>query len=223
MTSIRIVVVDDHSIVREGLRAVLDGFPAMTVIGEGNSAADARSLSRTLQPDVLVLDISMPGESGLSAITDVLRDSPNTRVLMLSVHDDTEYVIESVRAGAHGYLRKDSSPGDFRAAIQAVARGDAFYSPAVAKQMAIALQERLATPASRSMETTGDGLTAREREVLLQVASGASNKEIAAILGISIRTVEAHRDSIGKKLGVRSVAELTRYCLEHGLLRQSPT
>jgi len=211
---IRVVVVDDHAIVREGVRGVLDDPAAYVIVGEGGSASDAIALSESTQPHVLILDISMPGGSGLGAVEEVVRRSPSTRVLMLSVHDDAEYVRESMRAGAHGYLRKDSAPAELRAAVQAVFAGEAFFSPGITSRLAAAVAE---APTSEEGPAP-DVLTPREREVLVAVSQGLANKEIAAQMGISRRTVEAHRESITRKLGIRSVAGLTRYCLRHGLV-----
>ncbi len=168
----------------------------------------------------MLLDIAMPGGSGLDAVPALRQAAPACRILMLSVHDDRGYVLASVRAGAHGYLRKDTSPAELRRAIRAVHAGDAFFSPTVARQLAAAIREGPEETPPRPVES----LTAREREVLAGVARGLANKAIAAELGISARTVEAHRDSIAKKLGVRSTAALTRLALDAGLVPPgSPT
>jgi len=212
--AIRVVVVDDHAIVREGVRTVLDGASGYTIVGEGRSVSDAISASAELRPDVLVLDISMPDGSGLHAIPEVIERSPETRVLVLSVHDNLEYVLESMRAGAHGYLRKDSAPAELRAAVRAVHDGELFLSPEVSRQVAAAIRNN---PGPVD-EPNPSLLTPREREVLVSIAQGLSNKEIAARLAISPRTVEAHRDSLSRKLGIRTVAGLTKFCLKHGLL-----
>lgn len=214
MTLIRVVIIDDHAIVREGVRTVLDEASGFEVIGEGGSVADAIAAAARWQPDVLVLDITMPDGSGLKAIPEVVERSSGTRILMLSVHDNLEYVLESVRAGAHGYLRKDSAPADLRAAVRAIHAGELHLSPEMSRKVASALTD----PPPAATEATPNVLTPREREVLVAVAQGMSNKEIAARLGISRRTVEAHRDSLSRKLGIRTVAGLTRFCLKHGLL-----
>lgn len=212
-TPIRIVVVDDHAIVREGVRTVLEGAPGFEIVGEGASVNEAIARAAELAPDVLVLDITMPDGSGLQAIPEVIERSPATRVLVLSVHDNLEYVLEAVRLGAHGYLRKDSAPAELRAAVQAVHSGELFMTPEIRRRMATALTD----PSPPLVEPSPQVLTPREREVLIAVAQGMPNKEIAARLGISRRTVEAHRDSLSRKLGIRTVAGLTRYCLKHGL------
>ncbi len=217
-TSIRLVLVDDHLIVREGLRHVLEEAPEFSIIGEGATAAEAIRLAAELQPDVLVLDISMPGGSGLHAVPDILECAPQTRVLMLSVHDDAEYILESVRIGAHGYCRKDSSPDELRRAIRTVFAGDTYFSALVAKSVAQALREGKSAKDVEPPTPPGtEVLSPREREVLRFIAQGRANKEIGAQLGISTRTVEAHRQALMKKLGIHTVAGLTRYCLEHGI------
>ncbi|MEO8030927.1 MAG: response regulator transcription factor [Gemmatimonadota bacterium] len=211
MTSvIRVLVADDHSVVREGLRHVLAGAPGFEVVAEAATAAEAMTLAERHAPDVLVLDISMPGGSGLGVVEEIRRRLPDVRILMLSIHDQREYVVESVRAGAHGYLRKDSTPAELRAAITAVHREGAYFSPSVARHLGAALRG----DATTATESTGPVLTPREREVLVRVARGLTNKETAAELGISTRTVEAHRDSLSRKLGIKTVAGLTRYVME---------
>jgi DNA-binding NarL/FixJ family response regulator len=218
---IRVLVVDDHSVVREGIRHVLADRATFEVVGEAASAADAVKVAGALAPNVVVLDISMPGGSGLNAVGELLERCPGVRILMLSVHDDLEYVLESVRAGAHGYLRKDTAPAELRAAIESLHAGDGYYPPAVAGQLAEALRSGKA-PASRARPPKAtDVLTAREREILVHVAQGETNRQIGVTLGISTRTVEAHRDSLMRKLGIRTVAGLTRLALEQGLLGPS--
>lgn len=216
--SIRVVVADDHTIVREGIRQVLDGTEGITVVGEAATGPDAFERAQTLVPDVVVLDVSMPGESGLEVAKRLKRALPATRVLMLSVYDNTEFVLEAVRAGADGYLLKDSSPSELRAAIRKVVAGESAFSAAAARQLSTALREE---EANRERAERVASLTARELDVLRHVAAGRTNKETASALGISHRTVETHRENILKKLGVRSVAELTRLALEMRLLDDS--
>jgi DNA-binding NarL/FixJ family response regulator len=212
---IRVVVADDHAIVREGIRQVLDGTEGITVVGEAATGPDAFERAQALVPDVVVLDVSMPGESGLEVAKRLKRALPATRVLMLSVYDNTEFVLEAVRAGADGYLLKDSSPSELRAAIRKVVAGESAFSAAAARQLSTALREE---EANRERAERVASLTARELDVLRHVAAGRTNKETASALGISHRTVETHRENILKKLGVRSVAELTRLALEMRLL-----
>lgn len=215
--AIRVLVVDDHAVVREGIRHVLSGSAEFVVVGEAQSGAEALVEAVRLQPNVIVLDISMPGGSGLHAVGELLERVNGVRILMLSVHDDPEYVLESVRAGAHGYLRKDSTPVQLREAIKLLHSGATSYSPELASKMAEARQRGSDAKAAPPPRAT-DVLTARERQILVHIAQGKTNKEIGAELGISTRTVEAHRDSLMRKLGIRTVAGLTRLVLEQGLL-----
>ena len=212
------LVVDDHAVVREGIRHVLSSGGEFAVVGEAQSGTEAVASAAKLVPNVVVLDISMPGGSGLHAVGELLERVSGVRILMLSVHEDVEYVLESVRAGAHGYLRKDSTPAELRAAIRAVHAGETYFSTALAEQMADAIRKgKEAKEKAPALAT--DVLTGRENEILVHIAQGKTNKEIGAELGISTRTVEAHRDSLMRKLGIRSVAGLTRLALEQGLLK----
>ena len=212
---IRVLVADDHGVVREGIRRVLSGEPGFEVIAEAANSTDAMALAETLRPDVAVLDISMPGESGLRLAARLRAQLPEVRVLMLSMHDHPEYVLESVRAGAHGYLLKDTAAAELRQAIRAVDEGEAFYSPPVARRLSDAVRGELA----RERRTSDLGtLTQREREVLQGIARGWTNKAIAVELGISHRTVETHRESLMRKLRIKTVAGLTRFALELGLI-----
>ena len=221
MTPIRVLLVDDHGIVREGLRQVLLADDDFEVVGVAANGVQALDIAARVRPDVVLLDLTMPGDSGLVVAQKLRQEVPNSRVLILSVHDDAEYVLESVRAGAHGYLRKDTTPADLRAAIRAVHSGDAYFSPAVAKRLTEVLRSESSVPAPAPVVVPAslDALTNREREVLAAVARGLLNKEIAGQLGISVRTVEAHRDSVVRKLGIRSAAGLTRFAMEQGLLK----
>jgi DNA-binding NarL/FixJ family response regulator len=209
---IRVLVADDHAIVRTGIRHVLESEPGFTVVGEAANGADALELARSLAPDVAVLDISMPGVSGLHVTQELRRLSPETRVLILSMHDNTEYVLESLRAGAHGYILKDTAANELRTAIHAVRGGESYFSPPVARRLTAVVRGTTAE------EDLLGQLTARERQVLVGVAQGRTNREIAVELGISHRTVETHRESLMKKLGIRTVAGLTRVALEAGLI-----
>ena len=216
-TPIRVLVADDHAIVREGIRSVLEQGTGFEVVAEASDGEEALRVVRELDVDVLVLDISMPGLSGLDVASQVRQVAPATRVLILSVYDHREYVLQAVRSGANGYLLKDSAPGELRAAIRAVHGGKAFFSPVIARQLGDAVR---AEEAHREEEDRLRRLTARERDVLLLVVRGRTNKEAAAALGISHRTVESHRENLMKKLGIRTVAELTRFALDSGVLER---
>ena len=214
-TPIRVLVVDDHAIVRTGIRHVLESEPGFEVVAEASTGAEALELAASLHPDVAVLDISMPGEPGLRVAAELRQRSPDTQVLILSMHDNTEYVVESLRAGVHGYLLKDTAATELRGAIRAVRRGESFFSPVIAGRLSAVFRGDPPGSASNALAQ----LTARERQVLIGVAQGHTNREIAVQLGISHRTVESHRESLMKKLGVRTVAGLTRLALEAGLVR----
>jgi DNA-binding NarL/FixJ family response regulator len=211
---IRVLVADDHTIVRSGIRHVLESEPGFTVVAEASTGGEALELASSLHPDVVVLDISMPGESGLRVAAELRRRVPETHVLILSMHDNTEYVLESLRAGAHGYLLKDTAATELRDAIRAVRRGESFFSPVIAGRLSAVVRGDAAESSAGALGQ----LTARERQVLVGVAQGHTNREIATQLGISHRTVETHRESLMRKLGVRTVAGLTRLALEAGLV-----
>ncbi|HEU4762150.1 MAG TPA: response regulator transcription factor [Gemmatimonadales bacterium] len=212
-SSIKVLVADDHTVVREGIRHVLDGEPGFTIVAEAATAAEAVRLAEAEKPDVVLLDITMPGESGLQAAVRMRKLVPGTRILILSMHDNPEYVLESVRAGAHGYLLKDSAATELRQAIRAVHQGEEYFSAPIAHRLRAAVR-------GQAGELPGplDVLTGREREVLVGIALGRTNKEIASELGISHRTVETHRESLMRKLGIKTVAGLTKLALETGLV-----
>lgn len=212
---IRVLIADDHTVVREGIRHVLEREPGFVVVAEASRGDEVLDLAERHQPDVVVLDVSMPGESGLQVAARLRAALPATHVLILSMHENAEYVLESVRAGAHGYLLKDTAATELRNAIRAVRRGDAYFSPAVAQQLSAAVRGELE---KEQRQNALDALTGRERDVLEGIARGRTNKEIAAELGISHRTVETHRESLMRKLGIRTVAGLTRLALEQGLV-----
>jgi DNA-binding NarL/FixJ family response regulator len=212
---IRVLVADDHAVVREGIRHVLAPAHGFDVVGEAGSGAEAVKLAGECGPDVVVLDVSMPGGTGLDVIDDVRRAAPGARVLILSVHDEAEYVLQGVRAGAQGYLRKDSSPAELREAVRTVHRGESFFSPA----MVVRLSDALRVESDRQARASKLALlTTRERDVLAGIANGETNKAIAARLRISPRTVETHRESLMRKLDIHSVAGLTRFAVEEGLI-----
>jgi len=198
-------------IVRAGIRHVVESEPDFAVVGEAASGAEALHLASTLRPDVIVLDISMPDQSGLEVAARLRETADKTRVLILSMHDNPEYVLESVRAGAHGYLLKDTAGTQLRDAIRAVCRGESYFSQPVATRLSAAVRGE--HEANGQLEQ----LTAREREVLRGIVRGYTNKQIATELGISHRTVETHRESLMRKLNIHTVAELTRFAIGAGL------
>lgn len=204
---IRIVIVDDHPMVAEGIQAILESYEDIAVVGVLTNGQDAVDQVDTLAPDVMLLDLNMPGLSGLNAIEIILEKRPQTRVLILSMHDTPEYVATALRHGAAGYVLKDVPTDDIHTAITTVMTGAQY----------------LCTGAKGSLDPkTADGrepLTSREQTILLELAQGKSNKEVAQVLDISVRTVETHRLNIKRKLGISSTAGLTRYALEHGVLQ----
>jgi len=197
---IRVLVADDHTIVRSGIRHVLEGEPGFDVVGEASNGTEAFELATELHPDVVVLDISMPGESGLQIAARLGTVPSPPRVLILSMHDNAEYVLETAAT-------------ELRSAIRAICRGESYFSPPVASRLSAAVRGEHETRAAPLEQLTG-----REREVLEGIARGRTNKEIAADLGISYRTVETHRESLMNKLQIRTVAELTRFALGAGIV-----
>lgn len=215
--AIRVLVADDHAVVREGIRQVLSAAHGFEVVAEAASGAETVAHARACRPDVVLLDVSMPDGSGLEIIAALRQAAPDARVLILSVHDEAEYVLQGVRAGAQGYLRKDSSPAELRDAVRAVRRGESVFSPATAMRLSDALRGESDRQARASRLAL---LTPRERDVLSGIANGETNKEIAGRYGISPRTIETHRESLMRKLDIHSVAGLTRFAVEEGLVSE---
>lgn len=208
---INIVLVDDHAVVRSGLRLLLDAQEDMKVIGEAGNSKDAIFRARALKPDVILLDVVMPGESGIEALPRILKESPKTKVLVLSMQDDPSYVRQAFAVGASGYVLKEAADEEVVSAVREIADGGHYVHPALgARMVAAEAQERAAAEA--------DPLSEREREVLRLLALGHTNQEIAHELYISVRTAESHRAHIMQKLRLATRAELVRYALSHGLL-----
>jgi RNA polymerase sigma factor (sigma-70 family) len=213
-SNIRVLVADDHAVVREGIRTVLESSEDFQVVAEATSGEEALEMIDRLDPDVAILDITMPGMSGIDVLLQLRGRPARTSVLILSMHDHPEYVLGAVRAGADGYLLKSAGPAEVRDAVRAVAEGREAFSSRVTQQLSSALRDEAARTSSRDRI---EQLTPREREVLIRVAAGKTSREIADEFGISHRTVETHRESIMRKLRVRTVAGLTRFALEAGL------
>ncbi|OGV66278.1 MAG: DNA-binding response regulator [Lentisphaerae bacterium RIFOXYB12_FULL_65_16] len=217
MTQITVLLADDHTIVREGLRAMLEAEGDFEVVAEAANGREAVDLTQTLRPAVVVLDIAMPQLNGLEAARQILqRVVPPPRVLILSAHGDDAYVEQVVALGVAGYLVKQTSAHILAKAIREVYNGKTFYSPSVARRLVDARQN---SPHRTGRAKKGAiPLTAREREVLQLVAEGGANKQVAAALGISIKTVEKHRQSVMKKLNIHDTAGLTRYAISAGVI-----
>lgn len=207
---IRIVLADDHAVVRSGFRMILDAQADMTVVGEASDGPGAVALAAKERPDVMVMDIGMAGMNGIEATRAILKANPGARVLALSMQKDGVYVREMLRAGARGYLLKDSGEQDLLAAVRAVHAGKGWLSPGVSDAVLQDYRRHVTDPI--------DLLSPREREVLRRIAEGKTNKEIAQALGLSVYTVEAHRGRIMEKLNLHSIAELVRFALRKGLV-----
>ena len=211
---IRVLLADDHAVLRAGLRALLSREPDMEVVGEAASGSEALKKVEELQPDVVLMDISMPGMEGLEATAQIKQRAPGTKVLILTMHEDRRYLLPALKAGAAGYVVKRAADAELIGAIRAVQRGEAFLHPSMAKLL---VEEYAGGRASGASE--GQPLSDREGEVLRLIAEGLSYKEMADRLGISVKTVETYRERIKEKLSLHSRAELVRYALEQGLLR----
>ncbi|CAM3884217.1 response regulator transcription factor [Phaeobacter inhibens] len=205
--TIRVLIVDDHPMVAEGIQSILESYDDIEVVGIPSNGEEAVTEARALKPDVILMDLNMPKLGGLSATEIILEQSPATRILILSMHDSPEYISSALAHGAMGYVLKDVPTEEIRQAIDTVMRGETY----------------LCTGAEGSLKPKDDpdreALTGREQTILLELAQGKSNKDVALVLDISVRTVETHRKNIKRKLGISSTAGLTRYALEHGVLQ----
>ena len=213
----RILLADDHTLVRAGLRALLESMEEVTAVSEAGDGRRALELVAAERPDVALLDISMPGLNGLDVAARVSSESPHTRLLILSMHSSPSHVAQALRAGAVGYLLKDSAAEELRLALRAVMSGDTYLSPAISRQVVDGFLGRTAQPPGP--EAAVDAvLTPRQREILQLVAESRSSKEVAALLGLSVKTVEAHRSQIMERLGIHDLAGLVRYAIRVGLV-----
>lgn len=212
---IRILLADDHTVLRAGLRALLAGQCDLEVIGEASDGAEAIRLAQTLHPDVVVMDIGMPGVNGIDATARIKRELPGVKVLILSMHDDQGYLRQVLRAGASGYVLKRAADTELLAAIRAAARGEVFLDPAMAK----ALVEEVVQPSRSS--AAEPVLSDREREVLRLLAYGHTNQQVADRLCIGVKSVETYKARLMEKLGLKGRAELVRYALQHGILKDT--
>jgi two-component system nitrate/nitrite response regulator NarL len=209
---IRLLIVDDHPVVRKGISACLAQHPKLQIIGEAANGTEALNKARELKPDIILMDIDLPEKNGLVVTETLRKELPAIRVLILSMYTNTDYVLRIVQSGASGYVLKGGSTEDLVRAIETVNNGDSFFSPEVARTALNQFVRGGNQPGGLAV------LTTREREVLIHIADGLSNKEIASQLGVGVRTVETHRERIMKKLNIHSVAGLTKFAISQGLV-----
>lgn len=214
MSSIRLLLVDDHQIVRAGLRMLFMAEPDIEIVGEANNAAEALEAVRALEPDVVLMDVAMPGISGIEATRRIKDANPDVKVLALTMHEDEQYFFEMLNAGASGYMPKRAAPDDLVSAIRVVNQGEVYLYPSLAKLLVKDFLGR----SEAGVESAADILTPREREILTQIAEGYTNREIAQQLTISHKTVDRHRENIMRKLNLHSRVELVKYAIEKGLI-----
>lgn len=221
MPKTTVLLADDHTIVRQGLRALLAAESDIEVVGEAETGRQAVQMAKKLRPNVAVLDIAMPELNGLEATRQITNDVPSTKVVILSSYNDDEYVEQLTAAGAIGYLLKQTAATDLIAAIRAAQQGNPFFSPAISRRKLD--QHRRAFASGQSIRKASDALSPREREVLQLIAEGKTNKEIASDLCISIKTVEKHRQQVMNRLNIHDIAGLTRYAISKGIIETTPT
>jgi two-component system, NarL family, response regulator NreC len=215
MKQLRILLADDHTVMRTGLRALLERQPNLEVVGESENGRETVALAASLRPDVAVMDVGMPVLNGIEATKTIVTEHPTIAVVILSMHADESYVMRALKAGARGYLLKDSAPADLISAIQAVSQNKSFFSPKVSRILA---EDYVRVLKQRGAVDSYDLLTSREREILQLLAEGKANKEVATALNISPYTVETHRSHILEKLNLHNPAELILYAVRKGII-----
>ena len=215
MKDIRILLADDHTVVRKGLRLLLESHAGFHVIADAADGREAVALAVQHTPDVVVMDVAMPALNGIEAARQILARLPQTAIVFLSMHSDEGYVLKALKAGARAYLLKDSAEHDLVSAVIAVSEGKAFFSPAISKML---VEDYMRQMQDRKVEDSYELLTTREREVLQLLAEGKNNKEVASILNLSLYTVETHRGNIFQKLNLHSGAELVLYAIRKGVI-----
>lgn len=213
MRPIRVLLVDDHGLVRAGFRALLDGLAGVQVIGEAENGRDALRLMQAHRPDVVLMDISMPGLNGLEATARAAKQFPSVRVIVLSMHANEEYVLRALQCGAAGYLLKHASPAELELAVRTVAGGDTYLSPPVSHHIVEAYVRRVGDQLSPL-----ERLTPRQREVLQLVAEGHTTRQIAHLLGLSVKTIETHRAQLMERLDIHDIASLVRFAVQAGIV-----
>lgn len=219
MNSIRVLIADDHAIVRDGVRALLALSEDITVVGEAANGQQAVELARTLGPDVILMDIAMPGLGGLEATIQIRKDNPQAKILVLTQYEDREYIRRFLKAGVSGYVLKKAAGAELTTAIRAVSRGGLVLDPDVARE---AMREQVGTATSGQAADPYEALTDREKQVLKLVAEGHSNKEVAELLDISVKTAMSHREHIMQKLDLHSRTDLIRFAIQQGVIRVEP-
>lgn len=213
MTPVRVLLADDHALVRAGIRALLEDLEGVTVVAEAGNGSEVLELARKHRPDVVLLDISMPGLGGLEASAQLKQELPEVRVVILSMHANEEYVLQALRAGAAGYMLKDSATAELELALQAVMQGETYLSPPISKQVVEGYVQRVGAE-----QPVADNLTPRQRQVLQLIAGGHSTKEIAYHLELSVKTVETHRAQLMERLQIHDIAGLVKYAIRNGLV-----
>ncbi len=215
MSKIRVLLADDHAVVRKGLRFLLEKHPGMEVVGEASDGREAVRLAEELKPSVVVMDIGMPQLNGIEATAQIVKRNPQVGVIMLSVHSDETYLLRALSAGARGYLLKDSAEDDLVRAVEVVAGGKPFFSPAISQAL---LEDYMRYLQQRGLKDSYDLLTDREKEILQLLAEGKTNKEVAALLNLSLYTVETHRSHIMQKLNLHNTAEIVLYAVRKKII-----
>jgi DNA-binding NarL/FixJ family response regulator len=212
---VRILLADDHTVIRSGLRLLLERYPEFEVVGEAADGREAVALAGELNPDVVVMDIAMPNLNGIEATNQIVKKRAETAVVILSMHSDEAYVMRSLKAGARAYLLKDSAEEDLVKSIRAVSEGKSFFSPAISRVLAEDYVRRLQR---KGVEDSYELLTSREREILQLLAEGKSNKDMANLLNLSLYTIETHRSNILEKLNLHTIPELILYAVRKGII-----
>ncbi len=215
MSRIRVLLADDHGVVRKGLRFILEQQPGVEVVGEASSGREAVQLALELTPAVIVMDIAMPMLNGIEAAAQILKRQPQIGIIMLSMYSDEGYLVRSLSAGARGYLLKDAAEVDLVRAIETVAQGKPFFSPAIAQTL---LEDYMRSLNQKGLQDSYDLLTPREKEVLQLLAEGKTNKDVSALLDLSLYTVETHRTNLMQKLGLHNTAELVLYAVRKKII-----
>jgi len=215
LKKIRILIADDHGIVRKGLRLQLEQHSDFEVVGEATEGREAVRMAEELAPDVVIMDIAMPNLNGIQATTQLVKKNPQIAVIILSMYSDETYLMRTLAAGAKGYLLKDSADVDLHRAVEVVAQGKPFFSPSIADTL---LEDYMRQLQQRGLQDSYDLLTEREKEILQLLAEGKSNKDVAAVLSLSINTVETHRTRIMQKLDLHSTADIVLYAVRKGII-----